>query len=270
MAAYPGGIASFAGFVASHTLAVDAHAAQHNLEQAEIVAAQTKIGTGASTPTANKILRGTGTGTSAWAQADLTTDVTGVLPVANGGTGQSSQTGTGLPVAQTSPTIITPTVASFTNAQHNHSNAAGGGQLNGASAITDGTITPAELVAGAGTDWATTDISGSSTIVGWASFTVKQLRYRQVGKFIYVFYYLAGTSNDTATSFTVPVSPATTMNEYEGVSGLHIDNGAVGTQPRWNLVSSGSVVTFFTTFAGGGWTASGSKDIRGTVVYETP
>lgn len=31
-----------------------------------------------------------------------------------------------------SPTLLTPTVASFTNAQHNHSNAAGGGQIGNA------------------------------------------------------------------------------------------------------------------------------------------
>lgn len=45
--------------------------------------AEDKIGTGASTPTANKVLRATGTGTSAWAQVDLSTDVTGTLPASN-------------------------------------------------------------------------------------------------------------------------------------------------------------------------------------------
>lgn len=38
-------------------------------------------------------------------------------------------TGSGLLVLQTSPTIITPTVASFTNAAHDHTNAAGGATL---------------------------------------------------------------------------------------------------------------------------------------------
>ena len=46
-------------------------------------AAENKIGTGASTPTANKVLRATGTGTSAWAQVNLSTDVTGTLPSSN-------------------------------------------------------------------------------------------------------------------------------------------------------------------------------------------
>jgi len=98
-----------------------------------IVAIETKVGTGASTPVASTLLRGTGTGTSAWAQANLTTDVTGTLPKANGGTGNTtgtatvnanltgpitssgnatsiaSQTGTGSKfVVDTSPTLVTP------------------------------------------------------------------------------------------------------------------------------------------------------------------
>lgn len=92
MAAFPGSVASFIGFVAGHSLLQDVHASQHNLEQAEIVATQTKLGTGASTPTAGVVLRGTGVGASAWGDLDLTTDVTGVLPVANGGTGFSDAT----------------------------------------------------------------------------------------------------------------------------------------------------------------------------------
>lgn len=41
----------------------------------------------------------------------------------------SDETGSGAAVFGTSPTITTPTIASFTNAQHDHSNAAGGGQI---------------------------------------------------------------------------------------------------------------------------------------------
>lgn len=48
---------------------------------------------------------------------DLTTEVTGTLPVANGGTGVTSSTGTGSVVLSTSPTLTTPTlgVASATS-----------------------------------------------------------------------------------------------------------------------------------------------------------
>lgn len=41
-------------------------------------------------------------------------------------------TGTGNLVRDTSPTIVTPTIASFANAQHNHTTEAGGGQITSA------------------------------------------------------------------------------------------------------------------------------------------
>ena len=68
------------------------HSNLHGVVSEALVQVETKIGTGASTPIASRVLRGTGTGTSAWAQAVLTTDVTGTLPVANGGTGATALT----------------------------------------------------------------------------------------------------------------------------------------------------------------------------------
>lgn len=44
----------------------DALAIHQNYKRDAIVAIETKIGIGASTPTANTFLKGTGTGTSAW------------------------------------------------------------------------------------------------------------------------------------------------------------------------------------------------------------
>jgi hypothetical protein len=72
------------------------HSNVHGVHSTAIVQIETKIGTGSSTPSANKVLRATGTGTSAWAQVGLTTDVTGTLPVGNGGTGASTLTDGGV------------------------------------------------------------------------------------------------------------------------------------------------------------------------------
>lgn len=153
MSTFPTSRPTYAGFTSSHTLAIDNHAAQHNAEQGDIGALSDKVGLGASTPISGMLLRGNGSGTSSWAQAVLTSDVSGVLPVANGGTGITSlgggvatflgtptsanlasavsdETGTGSLVFANTPTLITPTVGDFTNAQHNHSNAAGGGQIS--------------------------------------------------------------------------------------------------------------------------------------------
>lgn len=159
---FPTSIPSYAGFNASHTLQQDSHASQHNSEQADISAIATKLGTGPATAANNTVLRGNGSGTSAWGQVEAATDIAGVLPVNAGGTGSTSSTGSGAVVLQTSPTISTPTIITpaisnptltgtiggggiyspaitlggqpkitdFTNAVHDHSNNAEGGTIN--------------------------------------------------------------------------------------------------------------------------------------------
>jgi hypothetical protein len=72
------------------------HSNLHGVTDTAIVAVETKIGTGASTPTSGNVLRGTGTGTSAWAKVALASDVSGTLPVGNGGTGASTLTDGGI------------------------------------------------------------------------------------------------------------------------------------------------------------------------------
>lgn len=154
---YPSSIDSFAGFTSTHTLAQDNHAAQHTQEQAGIVATETKVGTGTSIPTTGTILRGSGLGTSAWDTVHLSSDVQGVLGVNSGGTGQTTLTS--LPLVSpaitgsvsggatySTPTLTTPTIADFSNANHSHVNAAGGGTLNAANALQAGSVSYANLL----------------------------------------------------------------------------------------------------------------------------
>lgn len=212
--AFPSATPSYAGFTGSHTLSADNHAAQSNQEQADIIALANKVGTGASTPVTQRLLRGNGTGTSAWAQADLTTDVTGVLPVANGGNGTANTTGTGSAVFATSPSLTTPsisnptvtgggswtgspslstpTIADLSNSTHNHQNNAGGGLLNLSSIDT--------------TAW----VSWTPT---WANFTVgngtNASVFRQIGKTVYfrLVFTLGNTSvMGSLPTFTLPVT----------------------------------------------------------------
>lgn len=53
------------------------------------------------------------------------------------------------------------------------------------------------------------DYSGTSTVVGWGSTTVKVIKYKTVGKILHVLFRIEGTSNSTAASFTVPNNNAT-------------------------------------------------------------
>jgi len=116
------------------------------------------------------------------------------------------------------------------------------------------------------TDWV--DYSATSTIVGWSSFTTKIIKYRVIGKQVFVYYSLIGTSISTSTNFSLPFA---ILNSIEIPSPLMVNNGGYATliaqitagcsissnnfQVRWN----GSVT---------GWTASGTKQISGQFFYE--
>lgn len=96
------------------------------------------------------------------------TDVNGVIqtPITTSAgliSALSDETGTGAAVFGTSPTIVTPTIASFANATHTHQNNAGGGTLD-AAAIAAGTMATARL--GSGTANSGTYLRGDQT---WAA-----------------------------------------------------------------------------------------------------
>lgn len=82
---YPGALDDSASLydVEDDSTVEDEH---HDAPVQAIIAIETKIGTGASTPADNQVLTGTGAGTSAWGAVDVSTDVTGTLNVENGGT----------------------------------------------------------------------------------------------------------------------------------------------------------------------------------------
>lgn len=129
----------------SKTLDQDNHTQRHTQEEADIVALAGKLGVNASLPSSGKVLRATGSGASDWGQLDLSTDVASFTSAVLRGL-LSDETGTGAAMFATAPTfsnpsitgggswtgspsLSTPTIADHTNAQHDHSNAAGGGQI---------------------------------------------------------------------------------------------------------------------------------------------
>lgn len=97
-------------------------------------------------------------------------------------------------VHKSGATYALPVITDFTNATHTHAANAQGGSLNGANAITDGTITPAELTSGTGSSWVwqswTPTLSGQFTNGDWTKSCV----YIQIGKT--VFYRISLVSAD--------------------------------------------------------------------------
>lgn len=106
------------------------HAGLHTSENQAIIALEGKVGTGASTPTANTIMFGTGVGTSAWTQ----------LTSAQLAASLTDETGTGSVVFANTPTLVTPKVDTI-----NESTPANGVTIDGLN-IKDSAINTASAV----------------------------------------------------------------------------------------------------------------------------
>lgn len=87
----------------------------------------------------------------------------------------SDESGSGSLVFNSSPTIVTPTIASFANATHNHESAAGGGQLNASNVFSAGAVT----LARGGTGASLAD-PNAHRLLGWDD-TDNQVRFFVIG-----------------------------------------------------------------------------------------
>lgn len=111
------------------------HAGLHDAENAAIIAAETKLGTGASTPTVSKLLFGTGTGTSAWTQ----------LTSAQLAASLSDETGTGLTVFGTTPTLITPKIDTINESTPGNGTTIGGVNVKSGALVTSNSVVTANI-----------------------------------------------------------------------------------------------------------------------------
>ena len=110
------------------------------------------------------------------------------------------------------------------------------------------------------------DFSEQSTIVGWGSYTIKVIRYKQVGNTIFVHFVVQGTSNSTLTTFTLPYFPKSGISVVTSISGA-VNNAA--NNIAWITLTSGSnVVTFLLGTGATAWTNTGTKGIQGQFFYE--
>lgn len=104
------------------------------------------------------------------------------------------------------PTLVTPTIASFVNATHNHQNAAGGGQ------ITDAALSSAVTVAKGGTG--VTTLGSGNVLVGAGTSAVTTTKAAPTGDFV-------GTT-DTQTLTNKTIDGSQLVNTSVGPSKLNL------------------------------------------------
>jgi hypothetical protein len=111
------------------------------------------------------------------------------------------------------------------------------------------------------TDWV--DYSATSTVVGWSVLTTKIIRYRVIGKQVFVSVNLHGTSNNTATTFTLPFQ----NKNIEILTMAFAGNNGSAVIGAFDMIANSSTCTCYQNFSPV-WTASGTKYIYGQFFYE--
>src|ERR1043166_3689153 len=139
LATVNGNVGTFQGITVNAKGLVTAAADQHYLTGNQTITLSGDVsGSGATAITTT--LATVNSNVGSFAIATVTVNAKGLVTAASA----ASTTGSGNVVLASSPTIVTPTIASFTNATHNHQNAAGGGTLD-AAAIASGTLDNARV-----------------------------------------------------------------------------------------------------------------------------
>lgn len=249
------------------------HAGLHDNTNDAIKATQTKLGTGSSTPVINTLMYGTGTGTSAWTQ----------LTSSQLAASLADETGTGLAVFGTTPTLVTPKIDTINESTPGNGTTVGGVNIKSGALVTNNSVVTANIadanvtapkMNNSGTwnsSWATA--SWSPTITGFSSSPANGIyMYTQTGKIVDLFITQPtnGTSNATTFTLTLPVTARTIAAAQWVGYGQIVDNGSVPTTPGLiTITSAGTTLSVFKDFSGASFTSSGGKRLAGGFIrYE--
>lgn len=119
-------------------------------------------------------------------------------------------------------------------------------------------------------DW--TSYGATSTIIGWASFTTKNIYYKKIGKLVFCIFDIAGTSNATSVTFTLPYISVDNVHT-QGALGYAVDNGTAATTPGAFDFGFGAnnICTCYLTSAqaAASWTNTGTKEVRGQFFFQS-
>lgn len=109
------------------------------------------------------------------------------------------------------------------------------------------------------------DIGASSTVTGWSSFTSKNIYGKKIGKTCFIKFDIAGTSNSTSCSFTIPWTSVGTITYFVIRS---YNNGTTYDFGVGYIAASSSTVTLTRTSSGSSWTNANGKAAQGEFFFE--
>lgn len=137
------------------------------------------------------------------------------------------------------------------------------GQITTASKVSGSAITNIDSIPDGWIDY-----SSSSTVVGWSSFSTKQIIYMKIGKIVFVLFVLIGDSNSTSCSFTLPYSASDATRFIIPFT----YNGAYVQYPGMGRIVGTDVTLYRDSREDGGsdaWTAGVARHIYGQFFYKT-
>lgn len=110
--------------------------------------------------------------------------------------------------------------------------------------------------------------SATSTVIGWSSFTTKEIHVKNEGKMVYVAFNLQGTSNSASSTFTVPYTSDNAPLGYGDALQLAVNGGTTSTTAtRVVMGASTTAATIYSNMSTGGWVTSGDKIVVGSFWY---
>lgn len=114
--------------------------------------------------------------------------------------------------------------------------------------------------------------NAAGALTGWSGTPTSNQRFKLNGKQCIFWFAITGTSNSTSTTIGIPVTAKNNGGfSWEGTLGLAGDNGGTFTSACRQVIDPGSnanLLTCYSNMVANGWTASGTKAVRGTAIYE--
>jgi hypothetical protein len=112
------------------------------------------------------------------------------------------------------------------------------------------------------------DISTTSTIVGFSTFSQRFIFYKIIDNYIFIDFYIEGASNSPSFTFTSPFNNTSGTSKF-GSCGYNVNNGLVIQNPARVIITNNSnVLNISLSFTGAVYTATGTKGCAGQISFK--